>query len=303
MKVYWEGSLSDCVVLDVETTGTSNEAKITQLAAVLYINGEEVDNFVSYVNPHQPIPFIVQEKTGITDEMVAEAPDVEAVLPSYLAFLRQAPVVTGYNVRFDLRFLSNASGEDLTESLDWFDALPIAKLYIPDLPHYRLCDVCDVVGYDTAFHDALNDCRACAAVLIAIEEGSSPFVQEPMPSTRMVWRHRGTERTERPLPNIQVTADGALAGKNVVLTGELTFSRDHAIELIKAAGGKVTGSVSRRTSYLVVGERVATMGPSGKEKKAAELIAAGQDIKIIHEADFVRLLEGKELETDGAAFV
>lgn len=297
MNAYWRSVLSNYVVIDVETTGRSNSDRLTQLAAVRYVDGEEVDSFASYVNPHKPIPFIVREKTGITDEMVAEAPDVEAVLPDYLAFLRKAPVVTGYNVRFDLRFLSAASGENLAESLDWFDAMEIAKKSIPGLPHYRLSDICERIGYQTDFHDALNDCRACAAVLSTIESGDIPRACSPVLTVRAACGSRPDKKE----PDIQVVADGQLAGKNVVLTGELTFSRECATALLESAGAFVKKAVSSKIDFLITGDRVVTMGPSVKEKKAAELIAGGGKIRIINEAELVQMLEGKELEAHGAA--
>ncbi len=76
---------------------------------------------------------------------------------------------------------------------------------------------------------------------------------------------------------------GPLAGLTVVVTGSLEgFSRDGATEAIVAAGGKASGSVSRKTDYVVVGE-----GAGSKEAKARDL-----GLPILDEAGFVRLLEG-----------
>jgi DNA ligase (NAD+) len=78
--------------------------------------------------------------------------------------------------------------------------------------------------------------------------------------------------------------DGPLAGKTLVLTGTLPeLTREQASELIGAAGGKVTGSVSRRTDYLVAGE-----SPGSKLAQAEKL-----DVAVIDEAGLRALLAGE----------
>ncbi|WP_019141086.1 NAD-dependent DNA ligase LigA [Noviherbaspirillum massiliense] len=82
----------------------------------------------------------------------------------------------------------------------------------------------------------------------------------------------------------QAGSEGVLAGKTLVLTGTLpTLTRDQATEKIEAAGGKVAGSVSRKTSYVVAGEEAGS-----KLAKAQEL-----GVPIIDEAGLLKLLEEK----------
>jgi len=76
---------------------------------------------------------------------------------------------------------------------------------------------------------------------------------------------------------------GPLAGKVFVLTGTLpTLKRDEAKAMIEAAGGKASGSVSKKTDYVLAGEEAGS-----KLEKAREL-----DIPVIDEAEFIKLLEG-----------
>ena len=80
---------------------------------------------------------------------------------------------------------------------------------------------------------------------------------------------------------LQKPAD-TLSGLTFVLTGTLeNMSRDEAAALIRDAGGKVTGSVSKKTSYVVVGENAGS-----KEKKAREL-----GIPILSEDDFLNMIQ------------
>ncbi|MGH8251850.1 MAG: NAD-dependent DNA ligase LigA [Steroidobacteraceae bacterium] len=79
-------------------------------------------------------------------------------------------------------------------------------------------------------------------------------------------------------------AGSSLSGKTLVLTGKLsTISRDEAGDLIRKLGGKVAGSVSKNTDYVVVGENTGS-----KLRKATEL-----DIKILDEDEFLRLVHRK----------
>jgi DNA ligase (NAD+) len=82
----------------------------------------------------------------------------------------------------------------------------------------------------------------------------------------------------------RTTVEGPLSGKTFVLTGTLgSMSRDQATDRIVALGGKVTGSVSKKTSYVVVGA-----DPGSKLKKAQEL-----GVEILDEAAFLKLLDQK----------
>jgi DNA ligase (NAD+) len=82
----------------------------------------------------------------------------------------------------------------------------------------------------------------------------------------------------------QAKSEGVLAGKTLVLTGTLpTLTRDEAAEMIEAAGGKVAGSVSKKTSYVVAGEEAGS-----KLAKAQEL-----GVPILDEDGLRQLLESR----------
>ena len=96
------------------------------------------------------------------------------------------------------------------------------------------------------------------------------------------WRAAGVQ-LETPGFDPSAAASRLLAGVTVVITGTLpTYSRDEAAEAVRAAGGKVTSSVSKKTSFVVAGENAGS-----KHDKAVEL-----GLQILDEPAFKRLLEG-----------
>lgn len=94
------------VVVDLETTGGSPAAdRITEFGAVKIAAGRVIGEFASLVDPGIAIPSSIAWLTGITDDLVARRPPVEAVLPAFLEFCHGA-VLVAHNARFDLAFLN-----------------------------------------------------------------------------------------------------------------------------------------------------------------------------------------------------
>ncbi len=83
------------IVFDLETTGLNpaNE-EITEIAAVRMVEGEIRDSFQTYVNPHMPIPAEITELTGISDETVADAPDLDEAVPKFLAWAGRGSILS-----------------------------------------------------------------------------------------------------------------------------------------------------------------------------------------------------------------
>ena len=93
------------VVFDLETTGFSPiKDKIIEIGAVKVERGKITERFSTFVNPKVPIPFQITQLTSITDQMVMDAPDIETVLPKFLAFVGDA-VLVAHNASFDVGFI------------------------------------------------------------------------------------------------------------------------------------------------------------------------------------------------------
>lgn len=94
------------VVFDIETTGfIPSLDKIIEIGAVKVENGQIVDRFSTFVNPKVPIPFRIEKLTGINDNMVIHAPEIEEVLPKFLEFCEGA-IMVAHNADFDMSFIS-----------------------------------------------------------------------------------------------------------------------------------------------------------------------------------------------------
>lgn len=158
------------VVVDLETTGGSSaECAITEIGAVKVRAGEVVAEFQTLVNPGEPIPAFIAVLTGITDTMVAGAPRISSVLPSFLEFAAGA-VLVAHNAPFDIGFLKAATAR---LGLTWpgnrvIDTVQLARQLVTrdEAPNHKLSSLAVLFGADTTpDHRALHDARATVDVL------------------------------------------------------------------------------------------------------------------------------------------
>src|SRR5699024_51354 len=97
------------VVVDLETTGTSPLSDhITEIGAVKVRGGEVLGEFATLINPGVSIPPRITALTGITTSMVAAAPALREVLPSFISFT-DGTFIVAHNARFDMGFLRSAT--------------------------------------------------------------------------------------------------------------------------------------------------------------------------------------------------
>lgn len=135
-----DGSLDgDFIVFDLETTGLKPATEeITEIAAVLVREGEIKDSFQTYVNPHKPIPPEITELTGISDETVADAPDLPEALDKFFAFMGDR-VLVAHNAGFDLSFLKAACKKlDIEREFTYIDTLEMSRIMLPHLSRFKL---------------------------------------------------------------------------------------------------------------------------------------------------------------------
>jgi len=167
------------VVLDVETTGGSPaSASLTEVAAARYRGGELLATYQTFVRPDERIPPYITALTGISDTMVADAPRIGEMLPSFLEFLGGG-VVVGHNVRFDLSFLNHAlrsTGRDRLANAT-VDTLALARRLVRDMvPDCKLGTLAATLRLPhQPSHRALTDVLATGDLLHALLERAGTY--------------------------------------------------------------------------------------------------------------------------------
>lgn len=157
------------VVFDIETTGLSKEKEmITEIGAVKVADGKIIDRFSTFVNPQRPISAEITKLTGITDDMVKDAPTIENILPEFLKFCEDT-VLVAHNASFDTGFIRIAAERaglgELHHTI--VDTLELARALLPELNKHKLDIVCEHLGVTlNGHHRAVNDAEATAEVFI-----------------------------------------------------------------------------------------------------------------------------------------
>lgn len=155
------------VVLDIETTGLNPEKdRITELGAVKIRNGNVIETFESLVNPGVPIPGNIVKLTGITDEMVKDAPPIEQVLLEFLEFINGA-ALAAHNSNFDMGFIRHnlhKMGEKINNPV--VDTLQMSRAMFPELNKFKLNLVAKHLNIPLEnHHRAVDDAKAAAGIL------------------------------------------------------------------------------------------------------------------------------------------
>jgi len=173
--------LEDAVftVIDLETTGlNAKKSGITEVVAISYRNGKEEKFFGSLVKPTEDIPEEVEMLTGITNDMVRNAPPLITVLGELTNFLGNNPLLVGHNVGFDIGFLrEKVEQSGLGTFLERYEleksfcTKALAVKGVPGLPSYEGIMVATALGYHNPNpHRAEADVRMSAAILFALLE-------------------------------------------------------------------------------------------------------------------------------------
>lgn len=153
--------MKEYVSVDVETTGLApKQDKIIEIGAVRVRDGQIVESFTSFVNPGRILPAHITELTGILQEQVDEAETMESVLPAFLEFAGDLPLV-GHRILFDYGFLKRAA---VNMRLDFersgVDTLKLSRQFLSELPSRRLSALCEHFEIPIQAHRALEDARA-----------------------------------------------------------------------------------------------------------------------------------------------
>ena len=284
----------DYVVIDVETTGLDpTYCEIIEVSAIKYSSGAVSDRFTSLVKPSEPIDDYIADLTGITNEMLSNAPDPAAVLPTFASFVSDS-ILVGYNVNFDINFLyDNLKPLGVTLSNSFIDVLRLARRVVTDVPNHKLVTIANYYGISPEIsHRSSADCETCNNCFVKLQ---SSIIEKYGSLENFTIKPKSLKASDIAANTDTFDTSHPLYNKVCVFTGTLErMARKDARQVVDDLGGICGNSVTKKTNYLILGNNdfCASIkdGKSTKQKKAEQLALSGADIQIISENVFYELV-------------
>lgn len=282
----------DYCVLDIETTGFNpGWDEIIEICALKVRNNQVKDKFISLIKPESEIPSFISNLTGITNDLVKDAPSLETVLPFFIKFI-QEDTILGHNVSFDLNFISEETTNRLNQPFlnNYIDTLPLSRRAFSEIKHHSLRALAACLPISNPTHRAESDCIATKnlydlIVKTAEEKNIDLFGRKQSEGLKAKDILATVDSFDENHPFFQ---------KVCIFTGALSIPRRKAMQMIADVGGINGDNVTKETNFLIVGstDYIASLkgNKSSKLKKAEKLIQENQDIKILTEKTFLDLL-------------
>lgn len=297
-------------VIDTETTGLDPDYdEIIELAAVRVRSGTAVDEFDSLVKPKgyyfyengkkyfNYVDDFITELTGITGDMLHNAPPIKDVLPGFVSFIAD-DIILGHNIHFDINFVYDAMEDLLNRKLsnDFVDLMRISRKVYPEFENHKLATIAEHLGIDAkGSHRALADC----IITFGCFSKLSSHIAESDIDLQSLWKHsnKSTNLTTLKATTENIDIESPFYNKNCAFTGKLEkMKRDDAAQLVVNMGGKCANNVTKKTNFLVLGNFEYANNIKGEKSnklmKAESLILKGQDLQIISENVFYDMISG-----------
>lgn len=304
------------VAIDFETANHSRDSACSIGVAVVE-HGRITDTYTSLI---QPCSDVFEDRLvnihGVTADMVRDAPIFAEVWPE-IEKRCTSGIMVAHNAAFDVGVIQACTaGPALTEwkPAKYFCTYKLAQSLLPGLPSHKLQVLANLFGLSLNHHEAGADAIACAEIAIRL---SSLCTADQMAyflcdysefcsrSTRRESSHdfeidTDSLKADQPSSDTALvavaSADGRFTGQKFVITGDLNYlSREEASAAIVQHGGRVTSSVSKLTSYVLVSdaqldEYRRTGNTTNKHSKALSLKDAPKGPRIITEEEFISMI-------------
>ncbi len=293
--------LSDYIIFDIETTGLdSSYDEVIEIGAIKVKNNKIISKFNSLVKPKNEIDEYITELTGITNEMVKDAPTIEEILPDFMNYIGN-DILIGHNVNFDINFIYDNLYRNKFDVLtnDFIDTMRISRKLLPELPHHRLIDLAKYFKIDsTNNHRSLKDCEITMNVYENLKEIALQKYDNVDEFKNAFKKHKkeGLRAKDIVSTNTEFDVDNLFYDKYVAITGTLEkMIRKEAMQIIVDLGGHCEDGVTKKTNFLILGNN--DYNPILRGKKSSKLIKAetlkleGKDIEIISENVFYDIID------------
>ena len=296
-------------VIDVETTGlNSYDDDIIEISCIKYRNDVEIDRYHSLINPCGKLAPFITGLTGITDEMLFDAPKFKDIADEIYDFLKDE-VLVGHNVNFDISFLresffSNDKFYDYKDNVvtvmsnDYIDMLRISRKLFPDFSSRSLIDMASYFDIVEHTHRSTDDCITVYNLFLCLKKYMKEHgidYTELMKSKKNYYKTRPKVDLRTLISeNTEIDENNPFFEKNVVFTGTLIeFPRVDAAQIVVNLGGHCQNGVNKMTDILIVGGFESSNikdGKSTKLKKVEKINFNGGEIQVIDELTFYMLL-------------
>jgi DNA polymerase-3 subunit epsilon len=279
----------DFVALDFETAN-ADMSSICQIGLANFKNGLIQEEWKTYIDPEDFFDEMNISIHGINESTIVGAPTLPEVSNRIYNYIDNQIAVC--HTHFDRVAIQQAC---LKYKLrmprsNWLDSARVARRTWEQFAWsgYGLSSVCTSLGYQFKHHDALEDAKAAAYILLAAIEKTG------------IDLHGWLRRVEQPIdPSSYIipregNPEGFLYGEMLVFTGALDIPRREAADMAAKIGCTVADGVTKDTTILVVGDqdvkKLAGHKKSSKHRKAEVLIQKGQPLRILMESDFKELV-------------
>lgn len=291
---------SNYVLFDIETTGLDPEYdEIIEIGAIKVDNNKVMDEFHSLIKPDNEIDEFITNLTGITNEMVENAPNIEEVLPNFINFIGDE-ILIGHNVNFDINFVYDKTvnlGLGIVKN-NYVDTMRLSRILLPELPHHRLKDLAEYYEIDTkGNHRASKDVQITNEVYLKLyDEMLNKFgtLEEFLNQCRR--KRQSIKFSDIKAQTTEIDENNPFYNKAVAITGTLEkMQRKDAMQIIANLGGICQDNVNKETNFLILGNNDYNPQLRGKKSnkliKAEELKLKGNDIEIMSENVFYDILD------------
>ena len=165
------GLCNSYIALDVETTGLRvKEDRIIEIAAIKVIEGREVECFNTLIDPHMKLSEYTKDITGIEEKQLLDKPSIEDVMPKFLEFIEELPLL-GHRILFDYSFIKKAAVNlGIEFNKEGIDTLELSRFCLPKEQSKVLKEACKFMNIDMKnWHRALPDARASHSLYQALK--------------------------------------------------------------------------------------------------------------------------------------
>ena len=291
---------SNYVLFDIETTGLDSEYdEIIEIGAIKVENYKTIDEFHSLIKPENEIDEFITDLTGITNEMVENAPDIVDVLPYFFEFIGDE-ILIGHNVNFDINFVYDEMVNLGLGTLknDYVDTMRLSRLLLPEMPHHRLKDLAKFYEIDTeGNHRASKDVQITNEVYLKLySEMLNKFGTLEEFLNQCKRKKQSIKFSNIKAQSTEIDENNPFYNKAVAITGTLEkMQRKEAMQIIANLGGICQDKKKKKTNCLILGNN--DYNPQLRGEKSNKLIKAeklklkGNDIEIMSENVFYDILD------------